>query len=167
MVLEYNLTTIWKDTQEKKFHSEILAIAVSIGAWERSGRQDPSYSEWVDAKELDESLRESVSMSNLSIITCELSVWCKYSCATMPVLLFLSFLFNMVDYIMQPFPFDACDRTPTRCHTRRITYECYLSHGQNSEGIIYLLSLFITSKRLWYTRPCLSYFIAAINKDMC
>ena len=30
-----------------------------------SGRQDPSYSEWVDAKELDESLRESVSMSNL------------------------------------------------------------------------------------------------------
>ena len=103
MVLEYNLTTIWKD-KRKKFHSEILAIAVSIGAWERSGRQDPSYSEWVDAKELDESLRESVSMSNLSIITCELSVWCKYSCATMPVLLFLSFLFNMVDYIMEVFP---------------------------------------------------------------
>ena len=48
----------------------------------------------------------------------------------------------------QSFPFDACDHTPTRCHTRRITYECYLSHGQNSEGIIYLLSLFITSKRL-------------------
>ena len=51
-----------------------------------------------------ESLRESVSMSNLSRITCELSVWCKYSCATMPVLLFLSFLFNMVDYIMEVFP---------------------------------------------------------------
>ena len=43
-------------------------------------------------------------MSNLSRITCELSVWCKYSCATMPVLLFLSFLFNMVDYIMEVFP---------------------------------------------------------------
>ena len=55
-------------------------------------------------RSLDESLRESVSMSNLSRITCELSVWCKYSCATMPVLLFLSFLFNMVDYIMEVSP---------------------------------------------------------------